>query len=323
MKAFRVIAPIVLMGAACGTEPTDIDVSLEAPTHAEARVSISAALEVSDLLDSGLADRIVIEDITVNLAEVRLLAADPRIPPGGYSLLSKAALLEFYGPEDSKLELPFPEQFLSQDDLAVYIRIAPSAALESASIIISGRFYQSPIAGGQSELKATGSRTGASDPDGDPVMPDDERTARDNDADQRASGAATDGPGDCASDPDGDPVDCGQHALVGNGSSEESVAFELRTSDIADLVATLGTDSALNVVVGIPASRWFTDEVIESLDRAVEAENSPIQRTNDKVTDDDVIVVDSAERAATDKMQDPRDDYFVTDREIDDLTVRR
>src|SRR5688500_4969210 len=205
MKAVRVIAPIVLMGAACRTEGTDLDAALEAPTHAEAHVSISAALEVSDLLDSGLADRIVVEDITVNLAEVRLLAADPRIPPGGFSLLSKATLLEFYGPEDSKLELPFPEQFLSQDDLAVYIRIAPSTALESASIIISGRYYQSPIQGGQSPLKSQETKS-ANDPDGDPVMPEEERTARDSEADERISRAASEGDTDCASDPDGDPV---------------------------------------------------------------------------------------------------------------------
>src|SRR5688572_9986849 len=186
MKALRVIAPIVLMGAACGTEGTDLDVALEAPTHAEARVSISAALEVSDLLDSGLADRVVIEDITVNLAEVRLLAADPRIPPGGFSLLSKETLLEFYGAEDSKLELSFPDQFLAQEDLAVYIRIAPSETLDDASIIVTGRFYQSPIKGGQSSLSAKEGTTGASDPDGDPVMPEDERRARE-ESDDRLS----------------------------------------------------------------------------------------------------------------------------------------
>jgi hypothetical protein len=325
MKAFRVIAPIVLMGAAaCGTEEPALDATLEAPAPAEARISISAALEISELLDEGLAERVVIEDITVNLAEVRLLAADPRIPPGGYALLSRATLLEFYGAEDSKLELPFPDQFLAQEDLAIYLRITPSEALEDASIVVTGRYYARPLSGTQKELKASEDRTGASDPDGDPVMPNGERNARE-DGDTRVA-PDTDDPAStsCASDPDGDPVMCGRHALTGE-IGDESVAFELRTSDIADLVATLGSEDALNVVVGIPASQWFTEDVITSLDRALSGETSVAREDDEKRTEtEDVIVVDSAsERATGDRMKQDRDDYFVTNRDLDDLKVRR
>ena len=315
MKSLRVIVPIVLSGAAaCGTEATGPDVTLEAPAPTEARISISAALEVSDLFDEGLADRVVIEDITVNLAEVRLLAADPRIPPGGYSLLSMATLLEFYGAEDSKLDLTFPEVFLAQEDLAVYLRIMPSEALQNASIVISGRYYSNPIAGGQSSLKASDETKGASDPDGDPVMPNERPNAHDEPRDDLT----------CASDPDGDPVMCGRRYLVGSGEREDSIAFELRTSDVADLVATLGTESALNVVVGIPASQWFTEEVVASLDRALVKESDDITESNEKVMGrEEVIIVESAQRATRDRVKGGRGDYFVTNREIDELTVRR
>jgi hypothetical protein len=326
MKSLRVIVPIVLLGAACGTEAPTVDATLEAPSPAEARISISAALEVSDLLDVGIAERIVIEDITVNLAEVRLLAADPRIPPGGYSLLSRETLLEFYGAEDSKLELAFPEQFLAQEDLAVYLRIKPTEALASSSIVVSGRYYATPIGGGPKQLKSTDDRTGASDPDGDPVMPGDERKAH-NDSSYDNVAPDTDDPTQtgCASDPDGDPVMCGRSNLTGGATGEEaSVAFELRTSDIADLVATLGSDSALNVVVGIPASQWFTEDVITSLNRALAGDAQSSTREDDNQTKaEEVIVVDSAERATSERMKQKRDDYFVTDHDLDDLTVRR
>ncbi len=322
MKTNRVIAPIVLLGAvACGTEPTDLDATLEAPAPTEAEVSISAALEVSDLLDAGLADRVVIDDIRLNLAEVRLLAADPRIPPGGFNLLSQATILEFYGADESKLDLPFPEQFLGQDDLAVYLHIAPSAALDASSIIVTGRYYASPIHGGQSSLKTTAS---AEDHPDDPV---EGRKAKTHDSDPRLQAQDPDGdPVHCAQDPDGDPVMCGQKKLVERGSAEASIAFELRTADVADLVASLaGETEQLDVVVGIPASRWFTDDVVQSFEQALrDAANATPRKDDPRAGRDDVLIIESAERAMTDRMRADRDGYFVTSRDIDDaLTVRR
>lgn len=324
-----IIVPIVLLGAvACGTERPDIDVTLEAPTQPEARVSISAALDVTQLLDDGLADRVVIEDITVNLAEVRLLAADPRIPPGGFSLLSRDTLLEFFGNEESKLEFAFPDTFLAQEDLAVYLRVDPSEELEGASIVISGRLYSDAVSGGQDPLSA--SKDGVQDPDGDPV--DDPEEGDSNDTDRYR---VQDPDGDpvhpaCVQDPDGDPVMCGQRSNLVNRGSEsesESIAFELRAHDVADLVATLDPSSALNVVVGIPASRWFTDEVVTALDQALEdkVEDARIPDQQERMDEEEIIIEASqkTDRATSDRMRNGQDDYFVDSRNIDDLTVRR
>lgn len=328
-RILPIIVPIVLMGAvACGTDQQqDIDVTLEAPTPTEARVSISAALDVTELLDDGLADRVVIEDITVNLAEVRLLAADPRIPPGGYSLLSQDTLLEFFGNEDSKLEFAFPETFLAQEDLAVYLRIDESDELQGSSIIISGRLYSRPVNGGQDPLSA--SKEAVQDPDGDPVDdPEDDEDDHDRYTVQDPDGDPVHPA--CVQDPDGDPVMCGQRNLVGRGSEteSESVAFELRANDVADLVATLDPSSALNVVVGIPASRWFTEEVVDTLDQALyeKAHDDEIPKDQREEMADEEIVIDASEKtdqATSDRMRNGQDDYFVDSRNIDDLTVRR
>ena len=338
-RTAHIIVPFVLFGAvACGADQRSYDAQLEAPSPTEARVSISAALDLSQILDSSLADRVVIEDITVNLGEVRLLAADPRIPPGGFSLLENDTLLEFYGHEDSRLELAFPDKFLVQQDLAVYLRINPAANLDDASIVITGRMYASPIDGGQNALNA---KTGALDPDGDPVDdpdadPTSDKDSAENEEDEKVEGLDPDGDPvlpsidyDCALDPDGDPVMCSSKASLTRGTAEqESVAFVLRADDIADLVASLDPDAALNVVVGIPASRWFTPEVVASLDQVLEerAEDPGEMRENDETDAEKIIVVeaqDEADRAANDRMEHAHgDDYFIDNRDLDDLTVR-
>jgi hypothetical protein len=307
MKTMRTLLFLI---AACGTEPPAVDVTLEAPAKTDARVSISAALDVSELIDDGIADRLVIENITVNLAEVRLLAAHPGIPPGGLSLLENDALLEFYGHEDSRLDLPFPDDYLTRDDLAVYLRIDVSDELEGSSIIIDGKLYAQPLQGSKKPLTADdaedeeeadsmGPNLGSLDPDPDPVRPL------------------------CSLDPDPDPVMCGKKALT---AREESVSFELRASDVADLVAGLDPNGDLSVVVGIPASRWFTDEVIADLAAALEANETPGDAPDDGADPRDTIIVEAEhdERMGQDgdKIEDSGDDYFVDNKDVDDLTLR-
>ena len=73
---------------ACGTESApSITADLAAPATREAKITLNAALDVS-VFDQALLDRFVIEDIQLNVADVRLLGADPRIPAGGLVLLT-------------------------------------------------------------------------------------------------------------------------------------------------------------------------------------------------------------------------------------------
>ena len=87
---------------------------------------------------------------------------------------------------------------------------------------------------------------GATDPDGDP--------ARDH---GRFLGAT---------DPDGDPA----RERVPSPQVREAnpwVEFELRDRAAADLVATLERSADFQVVIGIPAERWFTPPAVARLEQ--------------------------------------------------------
>lgn len=260
------------MLAACGVEtsPSGVRAQLELPTTREARIAITPALDVSGLYDARIADRISLEEVTINLADARLLGPDARIPAGGLDLLDAAALISAYGGDELGLTLPFPEYLLSERDLAVYVRIDPSADLDGASVIIRGRLYEHALAGGQSPL------TVAPDPDGDPADEMNAKaSARPRSISKRDDSSSIDPDGDpahpCSPDPDGDPAlpSCARRALIARSQDQRSAPFELRGADAADLVARLGGDSSLDVVIGVPASKWFTPETMATLDRAL------------------------------------------------------
>ncbi|MGF1511192.1 MAG: hypothetical protein ACFB9M_16995 [Myxococcota bacterium] len=78
------------------------------------------------------ADDLAIQEIAIHIADARLLGADPRIPVGGFALLPGPQLVR--GGPGFVLELPFPETFLGQDDLAVYIRTEPCEEIDGASL---------------------------------------------------------------------------------------------------------------------------------------------------------------------------------------------
>src|SRR5688572_5992404 len=100
---------MALLAAACGgIDGRDIDARLETPTVRESKIALRPALDVSSLYDPAIADRIVLEEIDLNISDVRLLGADPRVPAGGVALLSKATVLEAYDGAAPGLELPFP-----------------------------------------------------------------------------------------------------------------------------------------------------------------------------------------------------------------------
>src|SRR5687767_9603746 len=91
----------MMAAAACGTENSPaVSARLEVPEMRDARITVTPAFDVSSLYDGSIADRIVIEEITINLADARLLAADPRIPRGGLDLMRSERIVAAYGSED-------------------------------------------------------------------------------------------------------------------------------------------------------------------------------------------------------------------------------
>src|SRR5262245_8789585 len=252
MKALNltlIISSMTILAVACGGTDRPIDATLNLPTAREAKIALRPALDVSHLYDPAIADRIVIDEIDLNVSDVRLLGADPRVPVGGLALLPEARVLEAYDGESPALELSFPEYLAAQDDLAVYIHIERSELLANASTVIRGRIYAKAVRGGSSPLTAD-------DDDDEMMMPQKRRNGESIDPEGDPSS-----PPDCTVDPEGDPSlpsNCHERRnLVSRGESSKSVAFELRGDDSADLVAGVDSDSKLDVVIGIPAARWF------------------------------------------------------------------
>lgn len=324
--AFSATTVLVMTGAwACGEgQVAPIAAELVAPEARQATISLTPALEVSGFADN-LRGRIVIEDIHLNLGDVRLLGADPRIPAGGLGLLEHDRVVAAYG-DGAGIDLPFPAQFVDDEDLAVYVRIDRTPELGGASVVVRARLYKETVRGGATSLVAQ--TTSATDPDGDPADdPEDDRVgATDPDGDP-----ALPPPGECggATDPDGDPAKPGCHrdALVQRGELQPYVIVELRDDRSADLVSTLSDDSGSEVVLGIPATRWFTPDVMESLDAALDAQINEAQQPGRSSQDPrEAIVVQThgAERRAERMGNSPSDDYFLSDAErVERLTIRR
>ena len=110
----------------------------------ENRVALTPALDVGALTNSALADRIVIDEIYVSVAEIRLLGGNPQIPAGGLRLASGGQVLS--NDQAGFGHFPFPSSFLS-DDLAVFVRIGRSTELRGASVVVKARLYEdAPVA---------------------------------------------------------------------------------------------------------------------------------------------------------------------------------
>jgi hypothetical protein len=329
----------VMIGAsfACGGGSEPI-ATIEVPDQRAPRISVTAALDVSALHDPAIADRIVVEEITVNVADVRLLGADPKIPAGGYDLLPVERVVSAYDGEDAGIDLPFPRNLLAGEDLAVYVRLDRSVSLEGASVIVRGRIYAKPPKGGVSKL------TEAPDPDGDPA---DDPDGEDGESwtGYRGTGAPKkDGKGgqgidpdgdpahECAIDPDGDPASppqCRSAKGLHANLTDASVPIELRGEDIADLVAALDSDSLLDVVIGIPAARWLTPETMAAIDRALEGEQATPTESEEMRDERDPFILEAVrdERNTTseeqERIEDPSDEYSLTDELRQGGKVRR
>lgn len=316
---------IALGVAACGapTEEPRVSASLETRGEREARINVTPALDISALYDARIADRLEIDEIVIGLADARLLGADPRIPAGGFGLLDAPQLVEAFGGDEAGLELPFPEHFLTEQELAVYVRIDRSVALEGSSVVVRGRIYANPSGAGVSSLIAGGEDDGEGGEGGE-----ESKVAK-----KTSPGTTLDPDGEpayCAPtpatlDPDGEPARCKSHGLVAGGRSGKSVPIELRGGDVADLVAGLDASSTLDVIIGIPADRWLTPETMEAIDHQLSDEPERGDGvTEDRSRNDPFVVKARSDRTEAGRQRMENGEYFLSDDpSLGRLKVRR
>lgn len=311
-----VVAFALGLAAACGEAPTDLGGRLEAPTPRQARVTLTPALDVAGLVDTDLARRIVIDEIIVNVSDLRLLGSHPAIPLGGHRLIAKNTVLSS---ADRATAFPFPSNMLD-DDLAVYLRIDPSDDLGDSSVIVRARLFEHAPTGLMSSLTSDPEEDEdeSPNPDGEP-----NRAASPNPDGEPNRGASPNPDGEPnrpdSPNPDGEPnvcdgtvADCVEaqrrnlKALSDSGwTPQRSLSFELRGVDVADLVVGFDTDSRLDVLLGIPASRWFTRSVVNELETALD-ELGSVHAGDTRHTDPDHRVV--VERTVSNEFDDGRAD---------------
>jgi hypothetical protein len=230
------------LSVACGVDDSGLsaEIHTRSSQSSEALVGLVPVLNFDDVVDASFAERVVVDEIVIQVSDVRLLGLDPRIPTGGIRLIEDAQIVSLTREMQDQIEFAFPEH-LRREDLAVYIRISPASELEGASVVVRGRLYA----------------TTAPDPD--------ERRTHSLLADRSQ--------GEGAVDPDGEPADCAPDQRC-QGLSQETeetahVSFELRGTDSVELQAGFELSESLQVVLGIPAARWFTEDAVRAMNAAL------------------------------------------------------
>ncbi len=299
--------------AGCLSSEHDLQVSLKAPVPREARVKLSAALDVSDIETKDFARRIVIDEIIVNIAALRLLGESPAIPLSGQALIEDDFVLSTSS-DAQPGNFPFPASMLD-DHLAVYARIDKSTTLDSSSVIVKARLFDSPTLGFQQRL-ISGENTSDSgqqtspNPDGEPNR--EESPNPDGEPNREESPNPDGEPNlDESPNPDGEPNDddpeqegSRQSGLRLAGDSHElqsksrrALSFELRGQDQVEMVVIFDAASRMNVTLSIPARRWITTTALAQLESALQSELSN-EQTQERSSKDGVepFVLDLANR---------------------------
>ena len=287
----------VLLGAvaACGGAPVETETSGTGEFDRRASsLQVTPTLDLSQLAATSVADRIKVDEILINLAEVRMLSADPRIPAEGVPLLTEDRLITSQGGDTPAIELTFPDYLINDQELAVFMRVGPTEALQGASVVVRGQYQ---AVGAADQVESQQALLGATDPDVDPMDQPDDPT---ND--------------DCATDPDVDPMDCDQTKSTGGALRVaatrplQTVPFELRDEQVVDLLTTLGVDSNLEVVLSVPATRWLTANTVSELENASVTRTDPAtQRPLDETGAESVIFMPALKQGPTsaDRLRDP------------------
>ena len=285
----------LLMAAGCVSTEDSLEVSITTPKTREARVRLSAALDVTGLDNSNFAGRIVIDEIIVNVASLRLLGENPAIPVSGQPLIENDFILST-SPDAPIADFPFPSSML-HEHLAVYARIDQSNSLDHSSVIVRARLFDGPTVGFEQQLTSAGgtneenTEEGSPNPDGEPNReespnpdgePNREESPNPDGEPNREESPNPDGEPN-NEDPDGEGSR--QSGLtVANAVSNDSqlrraLSFELHGSDQVEMVVVFDPSAQMNVTLSIPANRWLNADSLQKLEQALRAIHSPQGRT--------------------------------------------
>jgi hypothetical protein len=336
MKRFAPISAL-LLAVACGAEPSMIavDGELRAPDPRQPRVTVTPALDLSDA-STRVGERFVVDELAVNLADVRILGEDPSIPPGGFALLSEPTLVYAEGEGTVGIELPFPPAFLDQSGLAIYLRSEPTEDLDQASIVVTGHWVTEDAMGAaltgvvdpDGEPVSPSDETGVVDPDGEPVLPeeDEEDGVVDPDGEPvRPEKGVVDPDGEPVHprksgvvDPDGEPVDCLEVDCTQTQQAlRDGTRVVLREIGVVELVVSLRDRSRFDLVFGIPATRWIDEETSSRIieEGAQRPEGVPSEARAPIVITSSVDDLTAAGRPSNDRdlSEQPAGGYYLAD----------
>ena len=362
-KKLAVATTIAALALACDSSSRPLGGSLAVPEAREARVTLTPALDVTGIVDSNLAARLVIDEIVVNVSDLRLLGANPQIPAAGHVLQDRAKRLSTL---DGHARYPFPSNWL-EDDLAIYMHVDPSPELDGASVVVRARLFERPVSAAHMGLRSSddeapnpdgepaneGDDDEAPNPDGEPANEDGDDQAPNPDGEPASGGDEAPNPdgepavgGSEAPNPDGEPAnecdDDSHDCIEAIGSTQKSldggqlrasrwVPFELRGEDIVELVVGFDRDSRLDVLLGIPAKRWFTQAVINQLESALHDVSLDEQVPGAEEAVRKPVIVDRESPTASlndgdreDRMREEQDSYsLVDDDAVDPEDLRR
>ncbi len=305
------VATAALVLAACGAEAPATQGRLRTPETGHTRMTLAPALDVSSIVDPALLERLVIDEVVVNVQDVRLLGADPRLPTGGLRLLAGQRQVSTLGDAES---FPLPAG-LSTDDLALFVRLQPSPELGGASVIVRARLYAtardarmqtllerqepdpegSPAMDPYAEPDPEGSPaktdpTKEPDPEGSPAKTDPTKEPDPEGSPARGGGQKA-GNRDCEPDPEGSPAIRRCKAYRQSAvTTAEYVPFELRGSDMADLLVGLAAEHPFDVVLGVPAARWLTPDAIVQLETELSERVEDVEEIPGDARDETVVV---------------------------------
>ena len=241
---FALLLAAASIVSACGDEPIEHRSVVSTPLPST--LVVTPNLEGAEITAAFDNDEIAIDELIVNVTEVRLISADPRIPAAGLTLINGARLVSSRDGQQPRLELNIPEPFRSDPDLAIYIRLGPSESLGGAAVVVRGRYGLS--FNSEDDPYAL---PNATDPDVDPmgriIIPGGE------------CGHANGNPLLCSDSGIGRPID---------PIPDSDPTFELRDDQIVDLVTPLGTDANSTLIIGVPASLWVSPLLFEAFDDA-------------------------------------------------------
>ncbi|MEE2901993.1 MAG: hypothetical protein VYC39_06660 [Myxococcota bacterium] len=270
--------------------PPEAQVKILAPQSSEAMVAVSAKVDWNETSNREFSRRVVVDEILINIAELKLLGDNLTMRVDGEPLINDGLIMSVSN-NNPYTEFPFSEQFLS-DYLSVYARIAPAEKLSNSSVVVRARLYESPENKFEQALSSSqdsDDENSADDevtttyetpnPDSEPNR--DETPNPDSEPNREETPNPDGEPNrDETPNPDGEPnneddEDPIRRSKLTSGEASSRLAkdtfinFEIRGADVMEMVALFEPTERNKVILAIPAYKWLTEASVKRLEAAL------------------------------------------------------